>query len=164
MQYCTASVGVCKWIQWVCSRLFFTLCDCVYVCTCRSVPDASGCLWYFTFPFRQRVSRLAANEPITGSSIWCVLYGSLGSTISTDEGWERCGEWEGQHGEKMHRYCMCLLRHTKPFHDYMISSGVECTKAEDAKSQSGRVSEFPSLRLKSLWNSTSDNGQMRHSV
>lgn len=33
----------------------------------------------------------------------------------------------------MGRQCtdMCLLRYTKPFHDEMISSGVECLQAQD---------------------------------
>lgn len=107
--YCK-SLCVCKCIQCVYSRFCFCICDCLctHKCACLfarvSVQDASGCLWYFTLPFRQRVSRLAANELITRSSIWCVLYGSLGSTISADESWERCGEWVGQLWEKMHRY------------------------------------------------------------
>lgn len=55
----------------VCRRvLSHCTCDflmyvCVIVCTCVSVQDGSGC---FIFPFR--VSGLAPNEPITGSSIW----------------------------------------------------------------------------------------------
>jgi len=74
----------------------------VFVCT-RLVQDASGFLQYFAFPFRQRLSRLAPNEPITGSSIWRVLYGSPGSTISADESLERCGGWVCQLRDKKHR-------------------------------------------------------------
>lgn len=74
------------------------MCDHVYahtrVLVSLFVSDQYGSdyLRYFTFLFRQRMSRLAPNEPITGSSIWCVLHDSLGSTISTDKGWERCVE------------------------------------------------------------------------
>lgn len=104
-----------------CMRLFV----CKYVCClCPCVQDASGCLWYFTFPFRQRVSWLAPNEPITGSSIWCVLYGSLGSTISTDESWESV-KWVGQLGEKMHE-CMCIQtrRAVSWLHETFFSSQI----------------------------------------
>ena len=150
---------------------FSRMCDCVYVCTCAClfvcacVQDASGCLWYFTFPFRQRVSRLAPNEPITGSSIWRVLYGSLGSTISTDESWERSGEWVGQLGERIHRYASTSTHKAVPWlHDLF---GMACTKTEDAKSQSCRVWEFLIFHLMSLWNSyksMADDSQMCHSV
>lgn len=110
--------------------------DCVYVSTRVSVQDTSGCLWYFTFPFRQRVSRLAPNEPITGSSIWCVLYGSPGSTISADESWERWGEWVGQHGGKCTNTRSLTHKHKAGSWLYDLF-GMECIKEGDARGAVG---------------------------
>lgn len=99
-------VSTCTRVQLVFLHVWLCLCLHMFVCTCKSVQAASGCL-RFTFPFRLSVSRLAPNEPITGSNIWCVLYGSPGSAISVDESWERCGNWAGQLSEKI-QICVCI--------------------------------------------------------
>lgn len=41
-----------------------------------------------------RVSSLAPNEPVTGSNIWCVLYGSPSTTSSRRETSEGIGRQE----------------------------------------------------------------------
>lgn len=99
-------VSTCTRMQLVFLHVWLCLCLHMFVCTCKSVQAASGCLC-FTFPFRLSVSRLAPNEPITGSNIWCVLYGSPGSAISVDESWERCGNWAGQLSETI-QICVCI--------------------------------------------------------
>lgn len=98
----------------------FRLCSCVHVQSERSRvllfpehvrdPLASVGLWYFTFPFRQRISRLPLNERMTGSSIWRLLYGPPVPTISRDESRERRGERAGQPANKTHRYTSAYTR------------------------------------------------------
>lgn len=99
-------VSTCTRVQLVFLHVWLCLCLHMFVCTCKSVQAASGCLC-FTFPFRLSVSRLAPNEPITGSNIWRVLYGSPGSAISVDESWERCANWAGPLSEKI-QICVCI--------------------------------------------------------
>lgn len=132
--------------------------DCVYVhmLVCLHMCRLTVAIM-FHISIQAESNRLAPNEPITGSSIWCVLYGSPGSAISVDESWERCGSWAGQRSEKPQT---CICSHTQRCFT-MTQSWMDGTKEELQKV--GGALKPP--HFMSLWNSyesTSDGAKCAH--